>query len=64
MAKAALTTGDDRNQAWADINKQIVGQATGIPYVWDDSFSLASSDVAAVTNGYYTTWDLNFSSLK
>jgi peptide/nickel transport system substrate-binding protein len=64
MAQAALKTGDERNQAWADINKQIVAQAPGIPYVWDDSFSLASKDVAAVTNGYYTTWDLNFSSLK
>jgi peptide/nickel transport system substrate-binding protein len=64
MKEAALTTGDERNQAWADINKQIVEQAPGIPYVWDDSFNLASPDVAAVTNGYSTTWDLNFTSLK
>jgi len=64
MAKAALTSGPERNQAWADINKQIVEQAPGIPYSWDDSFQLASKDLNAVMNGYYTTWDLTFSSIK
>ena len=64
MAKAALTTGDERNQAWADINKMIVAQAPGIPYVWDDSFTARVQDVNGVMNGYYTTWDLYFSSLK
>ena len=61
---ALLPLGDERNQAWADINKMIVEQAPGIPYVWDDSFQLASQDINAVMNGYYTTWDLSFSSLK
>jgi peptide/nickel transport system substrate-binding protein len=64
MAKAALVTGDDRKQAWADINKQVVAQAPGIPYTWDDSFQLASKDLSAVMNGYTTTWDLTYSSLK
>ncbi|HVL97329.1 MAG TPA: ABC transporter substrate-binding protein [Solirubrobacteraceae bacterium] len=61
---ALLPQGDERNQAWAEINKQIVAQAPGIPYVWDDSFQLASRDLNAVMNGYYTTWDLSFSSVK
>jgi peptide/nickel transport system substrate-binding protein len=64
MAKAALTSGDERNQAWADINKQIVEQAPGIPYSWDASFNLESADVAGVSNEYNTTWDLSFTSLK
>jgi peptide/nickel transport system substrate-binding protein len=64
MEEAALVTGEDRNQAWADINKQIVAQAPGIPYSWDDSFNLQSKDVNGVMNGYNTTWDLSFSSLK
>jgi len=65
MKKAALLPiGPERSKAWADINKLIVAQAPGIPYVWDDSFQTASSDVNAVMNGYYTTWDLSFSSLK
>ncbi len=64
MAKAALTSGDERNQAWADINKMIVEQAPGIPYSWDASFNLESADVAGVSNEYNTTWDLSFTSLK
>jgi peptide/nickel transport system substrate-binding protein len=61
---AQLELGDERNQAWAEINKMIVGQATGIPYVWDDSISLASPDVKMVVSEYHTTPDLAFSSLK
>jgi peptide/nickel transport system substrate-binding protein len=61
---ALLPIGDERNQKWADINKMIVEQAPGIPYVWDDSFQTMSKDINGVMNGYYTTWDLSFSSLK
>ncbi len=65
MAKAALIEqGDARNKAWAEINKQIVAQAPGIPYSWDDSFQLESKDVNGIMNGNFTTWDLSFSSLK
>lgn len=61
---AVIPLGDERNKAWAEVNKQIVGQATGIPYVWDDSISISSKDLKMVINGYYTTPDLSFTSLK
>ena len=64
MQEAAQTAGDERNQAWADINKMIVEQAPGIPYIWDDAFYVSSPDMALVVNGYYTTPDLNFTSVK
>jgi peptide/nickel transport system substrate-binding protein len=65
MKKAALIpTGAERNKAWAEINKMIVGQAPGVPYSWDDSVSLASPDIKMVMNGYSTSPDLSFSSLK
>jgi peptide/nickel transport system substrate-binding protein len=65
MAKAALIpAGKARNQAWADINHQIVAQAPAIPFVWDDNFQLESQDVQGVMNRYFTTWDLSYSSLK
>jgi peptide/nickel transport system substrate-binding protein len=64
MAKAALLQGDERNQAWADVNKQVTAQAPGIPYIWDSSFQLESPDVNGVMSVYSTTWDLSFSSLK
>ncbi len=65
MTKAALIpAGPERNEAWADINRRIVGSAPGIPYSWDDSFSLQSKDVQGVMNGYTTVWDFAYSSLK
>src|SRR5215217_7242367 len=46
MTKAAtIPAGPERNKAWAEINRRVVSLAPGIPYSWDDSFSLASKDV-------------------
>ncbi len=65
MDKAAtIPAGAERNEAFAEINRMVVGQAPGIPYSWDDSFQLASKDIQGVMNGYTTTWDLAFSSVK
>jgi len=65
MTKAStIPAGDERNKAWADINKMIVADAPAIPYIWDKTITLASKDVNQVDNGYYTTQDLNFTSLK
>ena len=64
MDKAALTSGDERNQAWADVNKMIVAQAPAIPFIWDRSYQVESKDVQGVMSAYTTTWDLSFSSLK
>jgi peptide/nickel transport system substrate-binding protein len=64
MGEAALKEGDERYKAWADINKMIVAQAPGIPYSWDDSFQLESTDVQSVMDSYNTTWNLSFTSLK
>jgi peptide/nickel transport system substrate-binding protein len=64
MAKAALALGDDRKQAWADINKMIVADAPAIPFIWDRSYQLESKDMNAVMSTYTTTWDLSFTSVK
>ena len=65
MDKAAtIPAGPKRDQAWAEINRRIVGDAPGIPYSWDDSFNLQSKDVQGVMNGYTTVWDFAFSSMK
>lgn len=61
---STIPAGPERSKAWAEINRMIVAQAPAIPYAWDDSFQLASKDVQGVMNGYQTTWDLSFSSLK
>ncbi len=65
MTEASLVeAGPDRNQAWADINKMIVEQAVGIPYVWDDNITLWSKDVDGAMNAYFSGPDFSFTTLK
>ncbi len=40
---AAIEAGPERYEAWAAINGMIV-EVVAIPYVWDDSFQLASAE--------------------
>jgi peptide/nickel transport system substrate-binding protein len=61
---ALVPVGPERNKAWADINKMIVEQAVGIPYVWDDNFNVWSSNVQSVMNAYFAGPDLNFTTLR
>ncbi len=61
---STVPVGKERNEAWAKINRMIVEQAPAIPWIWDKTASVGSKDVVQVVNGYYTTHDLNFSSLK
>jgi len=60
----ALPPGDARDQAWADVNKLVVGTAAAIPYQWDKTVNAESKDVAGVMNVNNTSWDLNYTSLK
>jgi peptide/nickel transport system substrate-binding protein len=64
MDEAALKEGDERLQAWADIDKMIVEDAAAIPFLWDNTTLIRSKDVNGVAASYYTSWDLNFTSLK
>jgi peptide/nickel transport system substrate-binding protein len=59
-----VTDPDERAQAWADANKQIVALAPAIPYMWDYTQAVVSPNVRGVQNGYSTTWDYNFTSLR
>jgi peptide/nickel transport system substrate-binding protein len=60
----ALPPGKERDLAWADVNKLVVGTAAAIPYQWDKTVNAASKDVAAVLNLNNTAYDFNFTSLK
>ena len=59
-----VTDPAERAQAWADVNKLIMEQAPTIPYMWDYQSVVASPNVRGVQNGYSTTWDLNFTSIR
>jgi len=63
-AASTVPVGAARNKAWAAINHQIAEQAPAIPWIWDKTASVASKNVNQVVNGYYTTHDLNYTSLK
>jgi peptide/nickel transport system substrate-binding protein len=65
IADAKLVTDPaERAQAWADVNHDIVAQASAIPYMWDYQSIAASPNVRGVQNGYSTTWDWNFTSIR
>jgi len=53
-----------RNKAWAAIDRQITAQAPAIPWIWDDTANIRSTNVAGVINKFNSNWDLSFTSLK
>jgi len=53
-----------RAKAWANVNKMIVAQAPGVPYIWDKTILTESANVQGAANQYDTDWDLAYTSLK
>lgn len=64
MDAAALLTGEARYKAWGAVDKLIVDQAPGVPFVWDKTTIVWSKDVLGVVNGHYLALDYAFTSLK
>ena len=61
---AALLKGDERFQAWGEIDKMITEQAPAVPFIWDNTNLIDSKNVNAVGNAYMNSFDLSFSSIK
>ena len=65
MDKAELVTEvQDRNQAWADIDKQLTNLAPAVPWIWDDTPNIWSGNVQGVVNKFNANVDLSFTSIK
>jgi peptide/nickel transport system substrate-binding protein len=65
IADAKLVTEPaERAQAWADANRLVVDQASAIPYMWDYQSTAISPNMRGVQNGYSTTWDWTFTSVR
>ena len=65
MDSAEIVVGADaRNKAWAAIDRQITAQAPAVPWIWDDTANIRSTNVAGVINKFNSNWDLSFTSLK
>jgi peptide/nickel transport system substrate-binding protein len=64
--QARQITDAERNaQAWADLDKEITGQAYFIPWLWDNNVGLRSDNVNGVSSKFNSgAWDLAHSSLK
>jgi peptide/nickel transport system substrate-binding protein len=63
-AAATIAAAPRRAAAWAAIDRQIVAQAAGAPYIWDRVGQYASRDLDAAINPYTTVWDLSFTGLR
>ncbi|MEA2427855.1 MAG: peptide/nickel transport system substrate-binding protein [Thermoleophilaceae bacterium] len=65
MEKAApLKDPAARAKAWGAIDKMIVAQAPGVPFVWDRQPDAESKDVAGVVSDFLSVWDLSHTALK
>jgi peptide/nickel transport system substrate-binding protein len=59
-----LPAGPARDRAWGEVDRMATEQAPGIPFLWDVVPTVEAADVRGVVNGYSTSWDLSFTSLK
>jgi peptide/nickel transport system substrate-binding protein len=66
MEKAALLLGkEEREQAWAKIDRELVGIAAAVPYDYDKEAAIESKDVKGVGDQWNIgSWDYNYTSLK
>jgi peptide/nickel transport system substrate-binding protein len=64
MDEATLLEGDERYEAWAEIDKMITEQAPAVPFVWDDTNLIRSKNVNGAGNALINSWDLTFTSIK
>ena len=64
MDDAALLAGDERAQAWGEVDKMITEQAPAVPFLWDKTNLIHAKNVNAVGNAYLNSFDLTFTSIK
>jgi peptide/nickel transport system substrate-binding protein len=63
MARARLLDGEPRRRAWGTIDNMIVAQAAAVPFQWEQATLIRSKDVNGVSNVYFDSWDLSYSSV-
>jgi peptide/nickel transport system substrate-binding protein len=64
MDDAALLEGEERYQAWGEIDKMITEQAPAVPFIWDKTNLIHSKNVNGVGNASYNAFDFAFTSIK
>jgi peptide/nickel transport system substrate-binding protein len=61
---ALLIEPAERAKAWANIDRQVTATAAAIPWQWDKTVLVKSTNVKAVINQANAAWDMSFTSLK
>jgi len=59
-----ITDPDERNQAFGEIDTQVMELAPVLMWLWDNQPNIQSTDVAGVINLFNANWDLSFTSLE
>jgi peptide/nickel transport system substrate-binding protein len=54
----------ERAASWAKVDRQVTGTAAPIPWMWDKTVLVKSTNVNAVINKWNAAWDLAHTSLK
>ena len=54
----------ERAKAWAEIDKKVTATAAAIPWQWDKTVLVKSTNVKAVINKANAAWDLSYTSLE
>ena len=63
-AAQPITNFAARVKAFAAINKMVVAQAPGVPFVWEIQPNVRSKNVKGAMNQYMGVWDVTNTSLK
>jgi peptide/nickel transport system substrate-binding protein len=58
MKRAEELEGEERQRAWAEIDRVITAAAPGVPFVWERTTHLKSRNVHGPMNRYTSLWDL------
>jgi len=65
MDRAALIRDDRRRaEAWGEIDRRITALAPAVPWFWDKTPNIQSSNVQGVIGTWNAAWDLSYTSLK
>jgi peptide/nickel transport system substrate-binding protein len=63
-AAEELVAPAERASAWAKVDREITATAAPVPWMWDKSVLVKSTNVNAVINKWNAAWDLSHTSLK
>jgi peptide/nickel transport system substrate-binding protein len=64
MTRAAGLAGQERFEAWAEVDRMITDVAAAVPLLWDATNLIHSEDVAGVGNAMFNSIDFSYTSLK